>query len=35
MGLVADHSHLTQNLKMSGAVSPLLHIPYILESNLH
>jgi len=23
MGLVADHSHLTLNLKVSGAVSPL------------
>ena len=26
MGLVADHSHLALSLKMSGAISPLLHI---------
>jgi len=41
MGLVADHSHLTLSLKMSGAVSPLLHILHgmyrdcILLVNIH
>ena len=41
MGLVVDHSHLTLSLKMSGAVSPLLHILHgmyrdcILLVNIH
>jgi len=41
MGLVADHSHLALSLKMSGAISPLLHIRHgmyrdcILLANIH